>query len=101
MYLKPAYHGTEEVDIRSYATAHPDFPHQSTAEQWFSESQFESYRALGFEITDKVLQTALARLQYPAMTTLDQIFGAIATATAGPGRRRRGAMREAAEDTAA
>ena len=23
------------------------FPHQSTGDQWFSESQFESYRALG------------------------------------------------------
>ncbi len=104
LYIKPAYHGSENIDIRSYAAANPDFPHQSTTDQWFSESQFESYRALGFEITDKVLQTALARLQYPAMTTLDQIFGAIATATAGPerpGRRRRGAMREAAEDTAA
>jgi len=104
LYIKPAYHGSENIDIRSYAAANPDFPHQSTTDQWFSESQFESYRALGFEITDKVLQTALARLQYPAMTTLDQIFGAIATATTErerPGRRRRGAMREAAEDTAA
>ncbi|PJI37172.1 hypothetical protein CTI14_67030, partial [Methylobacterium radiotolerans] len=24
----------------------PAFPHESTANQWFSESQFESYRAL-------------------------------------------------------
>jgi hypothetical protein len=104
LYIKPAYHGSENIDIRSYAAANPDFPHQSTTDQWFGESQFESYRALGFEITDKALQTALARLQYPAMATLDQIFGAIATATAEPerpGRRRRGAMREAAEDTAA
>ncbi len=33
--------------VRSYAEVHPDFPHQSTADQWFNEVQFESYRALG------------------------------------------------------
>jgi hypothetical protein len=26
---------------------HPEFPHESTADQWFTESQFESYRRLG------------------------------------------------------
>ena len=43
------------VGVRSYAIANPDFPHQSTADQFFSELQFESYRALGFEITDGIL----------------------------------------------
>jgi hypothetical protein len=51
VYLKPAYHGIESASIRSYAMANGDFPHQSTANQWFSESQFESYRKLGFEVT--------------------------------------------------
>jgi hypothetical protein len=27
--------------------AFPDFPQDSTADQWFNESQFESYRRLG------------------------------------------------------
>ena len=57
LYLKPAFHGTERnVGIQSYAMAKPDFPHENTADQWFSESQFESYRALGFEITNHVLE---------------------------------------------
>ncbi len=30
-----------------YAEKHKTFPHQSTADQWFDELQFESYRALG------------------------------------------------------
>jgi hypothetical protein len=34
-------------DVWQYAKLHPTFPHQSTAEQWFDELQFESYRALG------------------------------------------------------
>jgi hypothetical protein len=56
LYIKPAYHGFENIGIQSYAAANQDFPHQGTGDQFFSESQFESYRALGFEITDKVLQ---------------------------------------------
>ena len=30
-----------------YYDQHQTFPHQSTADQWFDELQFESYRALG------------------------------------------------------
>jgi hypothetical protein len=30
--------------VRGFANANPDFPHQSTIDQWFTESQFESYR---------------------------------------------------------
>ena len=58
LYIKPGYHGAESASIRSYATANADFPHQSTLDQWFSESQFESYRALGFEIVSGVLEKA-------------------------------------------
>ena len=57
LYIKPAYHGTEtSAGVRSYATANPDFPHESTANQWFTESQFESYRSLGLDIGYKVLR---------------------------------------------
>jgi hypothetical protein len=41
--------------IRSYATANPKFPHETTADQWFTESQFESYRSLGLDIAKKIL----------------------------------------------
>jgi hypothetical protein len=47
LYIKPGYHGTERADIRSYASFHEEFPHESTTDQWFSESQLEAYRALG------------------------------------------------------
>src|SRR5439155_19420931 len=59
VYVKAGYHGTESAGVRSYAMANFDFPHQSTANQWFSESQFESYRSLGFEIMDGLLNKAL------------------------------------------
>ena len=33
----------------------PTFPHQSTADQFFDEGQFEAYRSLGQHIGEKVL----------------------------------------------
>jgi hypothetical protein len=54
LYIKPTYHGTERADIRSYAAAHGKFPHESTTEQWFSESQLESYRALGANVVELI-----------------------------------------------
>ena len=55
IYIKPAYHGVEGAAIRSYATANLTFPHETTLDQFFSESQFESYRALGLDIGHAVL----------------------------------------------
>jgi hypothetical protein len=55
LYIKPAYHGTEGAGIRSYATANKDFPHEATADQWFTESQFESYRSLGLDVGKRIL----------------------------------------------
>jgi len=48
LYVKPAFYGTEPADVYNYAKGCDDFPHESTADQFFSESQFESYRALGY-----------------------------------------------------
>jgi len=48
IYVKATLSGDEPLDVINYGKAHPAFPHESTADQWFSESQFESYRALAF-----------------------------------------------------
>jgi len=34
-------------DVWYYSSLHRRFPHETTADQWFDELQFESYRALG------------------------------------------------------
>jgi hypothetical protein len=47
LYIKPTITADVPRDVLAYRDTHADFPHQSTAEQWFDESQFESYRALG------------------------------------------------------
>jgi hypothetical protein len=76
IYVKAGYHGTESAGIRSYAMANLDFPHQSTANQWFSESQFESYRSLGFEIMDGLLSKALDGSAYADDPTLENLIAA-------------------------
>ncbi|MDO9414141.1 MAG: patatin-like phospholipase family protein [Pseudolabrys sp.] len=53
LYVKPAYHGVSSVEdagVRSYANESQSFPHEPTGDQWFTESQFESYRSLAFDI---------------------------------------------------
>lgn len=54
LYIKPALCGSEPADVAHYASAHPDFPHEPTSDQWFSESQMESYRALGFHAVAEI-----------------------------------------------
>ncbi len=76
LYVKPGYHGVESADIRAYAVANPDFPHEGTEDQFFSESQFESYRKLGFEIVDGLLNDALAGRTAPE-TSLTGLFDAL------------------------
>jgi predicted acylesterase/phospholipase RssA len=39
------------VDVFSYSLTNDRFPHQNTVDQFFDESQFESYRALGESLT--------------------------------------------------
>jgi hypothetical protein len=41
-------------DVQNYMLQHQAFPHDSTAEQWFTESQFESYRRLGQRVVEKI-----------------------------------------------
>lgn len=50
IYIHPFVTGNEPIDIRSYEALHDRFPHESTANQWFKESQFESYRRLGLHV---------------------------------------------------
>ena len=48
LYLKATLSGDESVDVRNFAAADQRFPHESTANQFFDEARFESYRMLGF-----------------------------------------------------
>jgi hypothetical protein len=53
VYIKPACYGDEPRDIYEYFKTNPTFPHERTSDQFFSESQFESYRMLGAYTMEK------------------------------------------------
>ncbi|SFU18277.1 patatin-like phospholipase family protein [Mesorhizobium sp. YR577] len=53
VYIKASLTGDENDYLLDYARRNPTFPHESTGDQFFTEEQFEVYRALGFHITDR------------------------------------------------
>jgi hypothetical protein len=52
VYFKSSLSGDEKDYLLDYKRRHPDFPHETTGDQFFTEEQFEVYRALGFHIVD-------------------------------------------------
>jgi hypothetical protein len=54
LYVKASLSGSEPRDVLNYSSATGSFPQQSITDQFFSESQFESYRALGLHIMSKL-----------------------------------------------
>jgi len=70
LYIKSSLTGDEPADVLSYAAQHPAFPHESTSDQFFDESQFESYRALGFHAVCNAFESAFGA---DKCTTLDDV----------------------------
>lgn len=56
VYLKSSLPDRLPADIENYRWTAPGFPHQSTGDQWFDETQFEAYRKLGVLIGTAALQ---------------------------------------------
>ncbi|HEY4362764.1 MAG TPA: patatin-like phospholipase family protein [Bryobacteraceae bacterium] len=60
IYLKSSLTGDEDSDVLQYKAKNFMFPHESTGDQFFSESQFESYRGLGMHIAQEAFRPAAA-----------------------------------------
>ena len=58
--LKPRVIASATADVHEYKATNGEFPQQSTADQFFDEAQWESYRALGFTIGELVFGAVLA-----------------------------------------
>jgi hypothetical protein len=56
VHIKAAVDEGAPFVVRRYAEAEPTFPHQSTAEQFFGESQFEAYSQLGEHLAGRVAE---------------------------------------------
>jgi hypothetical protein len=50
IYFKATLIPKLSVDLYGYKNANPDFPNQSTVDQFFDEDQFEAYRELGYHL---------------------------------------------------
>ena len=50
LYIKASLTGDEPADLLNFRRQHPSFPDDTTLNQFFTESQFESYRRLGQHI---------------------------------------------------
>lgn len=61
VWIKPARVTGDPVDVQQYGLENPVFPQQTTADQWFDEAQFESYRRLGEESARRMLEDADAQ----------------------------------------
>ena len=49
--------GKEGSAVQQYKASHPDFPHESTGDQFYGEDQFESYRTLGREVVESIFKS--------------------------------------------
>jgi hypothetical protein len=56
LYIKASLTGDENEYINEYKKRVKEFPHESTTDQFFTEEQFEAYRALGFHIGDGLVR---------------------------------------------
>jgi hypothetical protein len=80
IYLKPTYfYEIAPVDVRSYGAVNSKFPHESTLDQWFGESQFECYRRLGEYLMGKLYEEHLSNMQPAsrAKPTMKEFFTAV------------------------
>jgi len=62
LYIKSSMTGDEPLDIIEFRKRHSEFPHTSTVNQFFDESHFESYRALGHHIGSEVFSVDMPEL---------------------------------------
>jgi hypothetical protein len=74
IYVKPALVKGVPEDIVRYHAGHCAFPHEPTTDQWFDESQFESYRRLGQYAIETVLEIAKGTAKPPSPGDCDELF---------------------------
>ncbi len=55
IYIKTTLSNNLGADIHGYKRTHPDFPDQTTVDQFFDEVQFEAYRELGRQIVNNMM----------------------------------------------
>lgn len=61
VWVKPSVAFSDTPDLKQYASDNGTFPQESTIQQWYGETQFESYRQLGYlvglEVASQISRT--------------------------------------------
>jgi len=70
VYVKSSMTGDEPATIVDYRNGSPTFPQESSDNQFFSEKQFEAYRALGEHIAGRLLASKMP-FDWPAPVHVD------------------------------
>jgi hypothetical protein len=72
VYIKSSVTGDEPVDVIEFRKRHDDFPHTSTADQFFDESHFESYRALGQHVAQGIFTQDMRKVPVDSAAEIHQ-----------------------------
>jgi hypothetical protein len=67
VWLKPSLLDKDPAEVRQYALENNVFPQQTTADQWFDEAQFESYRRLGVECAKAAIADSRVDPAFPVI----------------------------------
>jgi hypothetical protein len=84
LVLKSSLTGDEGARIGNYCGEFPDFPQQSTADQFFDDDQFESYRELGEHVALTSLTTLSELAWAPTGTDWTTAWTQLASVAAKP-----------------
>jgi len=92
IYLKPSVYDGVFLprDVYNYAQTSPTFPHEPTSDQFFSESQFESYRALGRHVVNVICGNYKDATVPPPRTPYAARFATVADFARDVARRAEG-----------
>jgi len=77
LYTKLSLTGNEGEYLKRYKLDEPAFPHHSTADQFFSETQFEAYRSLGEHVGEKMFLPAITGPLDQRNVSLEEWFGCL------------------------
>jgi hypothetical protein len=88
LYLKPWLPRGAPLEVRAFQRIKPNFPHDTTANQFFTESDFESYRRLGEHLATAALSEARSDCH------LDEVFSALRENQRRPAAETRGDERK-------
>ncbi len=79
LYVKASVSGDESDYVMDYKRRHASFPHETTGDQFFTEEQFEAYRALGFHAVQGFFsgRDQIATFDDPTIKIIDQVKNAL------------------------